>query len=332
MIRYLALRLLTMIPTLIAISFLTFAIIKLPPGDYLDTLQEQLRSEGAEAASQVERLREEFHLDEPFLVQYALWAGGLVTGDLGQSLSYEGTPVADLLGERFLMTLILNLGTILFVWIVSFPIAMYSATHQYSWGDHGLSFIGFLGLATPNFLLALVLLYVSNIYFGTGMGGLMAPDYVNEPWSWGKFTSVLAHMWVPVVVIGTSGTAAMIRRLRANLLDELNKPYVVTARAKGVPPLRALVRYPLRVSLNPFIADIGNLLPQLVSGAAIVSVVMSLPTVGPLLVEALQVEDMYLAGSILMVLVLLTLVGILISDVLLAVLDPRIRLGRAEGA
>jgi peptide/nickel transport system permease protein len=210
--------------------------------------------------------------------------------------------------------------------MMSFPIGVYSATHQYSWGDHGLTFIGFLGLATPNFLLALILLYFANVWFGTSIGGLMEPEFIDQPWTWGKIKSVLAHLWVPVVVIGTSGTAGMIRRLRANLLDELQKQYVVTGRAKGLGELRLLIKYPMRMALNPFIADIGSLLPQVVSGSVIVSAVMSLPTTGPMLLSALQSQDMYLAGSFLMFLAVLTVIGMFVSDVLLAMLDPRIRL------
>ena len=205
-------------------------------------------------------------------------------------------------------------------------IGVYSATHQYSWGDHGLTLIGFLGLATPNFLLALVMLYFGNIWFGTSIGGLMDPQYLDQPWSMDKALSVAAHLWVPVIVIGTSGTAGMIRRLRANLLDELQKQYVVTGRAKGLSPRKLLIKYPLRMALNPFVADIGNLLPQVISGSVIVSAVMSLPTTGPMLLSALQSQDMYLAGSFLIFLAALTVVGMFVSDVLLSVLDPRIRL------
>lgn len=224
------------------------------------------------------------------------------------------------------LTILVSVLTIFFTWIIAFPIGLYSATHQYSWGDYGLTFIGFIGLATPNFLLALVMLYFANVYFGTSIGGLMDEAYINEPWSWGKIKSVLEHLWIPVVVIGTSGTAGMIRRLRANLLDELHKPYVTTARAKGLPEVRLLLKYPFRVSLNFFIADIGSMLPSIISGAEIVALVLSLPTTGPMLLGALQSQDMYLAGSFLMFLSLLTVIGVLISDLLLAVLDPRIRL------
>jgi peptide/nickel transport system permease protein len=267
--------------------------------------------------------------------QYAVWLGvwpgldgfsGLLQGDLGHSFEFD-LPVTDVVGDRVWLSFIVSITTIIFTWLVSFPIGVYSATHQYSWGDHSLTFIGFIGLATPNFLLALVLLYLANVWFGTEIGGLMDEQYLDQPWSLGKLGSVLEHLWVPVVVIGTSGTAGMIRRLRANLLDELQKQYVVTGRAKGLPPFRLLVKYPLRMSLNPFIADIGSLLPQVISGAAIVSVVLSLPTTGPMLLQALQAQDQFLAGSFLMALALLTVVGMFLSDVALAALDPRIRLG-----
>jgi peptide/nickel transport system permease protein len=210
--------------------------------------------------------------------------------------------------------------------LVAFPIGVYSATHQYSWSDHALTLFGFLGLATPNFLLALVLLYFAHVHFGISIGGLMDPRFVDKPWSWPKAVSLLCHLWIPVIVIGMSGTAGMIRRLRANLLDELQKQYVVTARAKGLPPVRLLFKYPLRMALNPFISDIGSLLPQVVSGAAIVSIVMSLPTTGPMLLSALRSQDMYLAGSFLMFMSFLTVIGVFVSDLALAALDPRIRL------
>lgn len=327
MFGYVVNRLLTMIPTLFVISILVFLIIQAPPGDYLTTYINELTSQGERVAPEkIEFLRTQYGLDKPFYVQYLLWVGGLLQGDLGYSFEYS-LPVGDVVGDRLLLTIIVSAATIIFIWVVSFPIGIYSATHQYSMGDYGLTFLGFIGLATPNFLLALVLLYFANVTFGTSIGGLMDPTYIDAPWSLGKVGSVLEHLWVPVVVIGTSGTAGMIRRLRANLLDELQKQYVVTGRAKGLPPGRLLVKYPLRMSLNPFISDIGSLLPEVVSGAVIVSVVMSLPTTGPMLLGALQSQDMYLAGSFLMFLALLTVIGVFLSDLALAVLDPRIRLG-----
>jgi peptide/nickel transport system permease protein len=326
MISYVARRIMVMIPTLIAISVITFVIIQLPPGDYLTTLVNELQSRGENVdQSRLEFLRRTYGLDRPMWEQYLVWIGGMLTGDFGFSFEYN-MPVSDVVGDRLALTMIMSVSTIVFIWVVSFPIAIYSATHQYSWGDYGLTLLGFLGLATPNFLLALVLLYLSNVWFGMSIGGLMDPQYLDQPWSWEKAGSVVTHLIIPTVVIGTSGTAAMIRRLRANLLDELQKQYYVTALAKGLPRRRALWKYPLRMSLNPFISDIGNLLPQIVSGAAIVSVVMSLPTTGPMLLDSLQSQDMYLAGSFLMFLALLTVIGVFLSDLALAVLDPRIRL------
>ncbi len=326
MIAYVARRIMVMIPTLIAISVITFVIIQLPPGDYLTTLVNELQSRGENVdQSRLEFLRRTYGLDRPMWEQYLVWVGGMLTGDFGFSFEYN-MPVSDVVGDRLALTMIMSVSTIVFIWLVSFPIAIYSATHQYSWGDYGLTLLGFLGLATPNFLLALVLLYLSNVWFGMSIGGLMDPQYLDQPWSWEKAGSVMTHLIIPTVVIGTSGTAAMIRRLRANLLDELQKQYYVTALAKGLPRRKALWKYPLRMSLNPFISDIGNLLPQIVSGAAIVSVVMSLPTTGPMLLDSLQSQDMYLAGSFLMFLALLTVVGVFLSDLALAVLDPRIRL------
>ncbi|MEM8814140.1 MAG: ABC transporter permease [Pseudomonadota bacterium] len=333
---YVLRRLLAMIPTLLVISFLTFVIIELPPGDYLSNQIEQLKSQGESASvAKMEFLRKEFALDRPFLERYLIWVGlwpgpggfdGLLQGNWGWSFEYN-QPVGEIVGPTMLMTIILNAATILFVYIVSFPIGIYSATRQYSWGDYGFTFLGYIGLATPNFLLGLVLLYLSNQWFGLAIGGLMAPEYIDQPWSFEKVQSVLAHLIVPTIVIGTSGTAGMIRRLRANLLDELHKQYVTTARAKGLKENSLLVKYPLRMALNPFIADIGNLIPSLVSGSVIVSVVLNLPTVGPILLDALQSQDQFLSGFILLFVAVLTLVGMLISDLLLAVLDPRIRLG-----
>ncbi len=324
---YILRRILTMIPTLLIISALVFIIIQLPPGDYLESHIAELQSQGESVDEQkIQFLREEYGLDKPMLQQYWYWLIGMLQGDFGYSFEYD-LPVTEVVGDRLFLTVIISIATILFTWAVAFPIGIYSATHQYSWGDYGLSTLGFLGLATPNFLLALVMLYFANVYFGTSIGGLMDPEYIDAPWSFDKAVSVLEHLWIPVVVIGTSGTAGMIRRLRANLLDELQKQYVTTGRAKGLPPGKLLRKYPLRVALNFFVADIGNILPQVISGAEIVAVVMSLPTTGPILLSALQSQDMYLAGSFLMFLALLTVIGVLVSDILLALLDPRIRLG-----
>ena len=331
MLTYLARRLLTMMLTLLAISALVFMIIQLPPGDYLSSYIAELEAQGELVPRErIEFLRTQYGLDRPMIEQYFIWVTGLMQGDLGFSFEFN-RPVADVVGDRLFLSVVLNFATIIFIYVVAFPIGVYSATHQYSWADHGLTFLGFLGLATPNFLLALILMYLANVWFGTSIGTLMDPQYVDQPWTPGKALSVLQHLWVPVVVIGTSGTAGMIRRLRANLLDELQKHYVTTGRAKGLPAGRLLVKYPLRMALNPFIADIGNLLPQIVSGSVIVSTVMSLQTTGPMLLGALQSQDMYLAGTFLMFLAVLTVVGMFVSDILLAILDPRIRLhGRAS--
>ena len=327
MLRYIVRRIMMMIPTLLAISVLVFIIIQLPPGDYLTTMINEAVASGMDVdKAKVEFLRAQYGLDRPIWEQYLIWLFGMLQGDFGYSFEYE-LPVSDVVGDRLYLSFLLSFSTILFTWAMAFPIGVYSAVNQYSWGDHGLTLIGFLGLATPNFLLALVMMYLAKVYFGISIGGLMDPIYLDQPFSWDKLVSVLQHLWVPVIVIGTSGTAGMIRRLRANLLGELQKQYVVTGRAKGLSPRRLLIKYPLRMALNPFIADIGNLLPQVVSGAAIVSMVLSLPTTGPMLIEALQAQDMYLAGSFLMFLAILTVIGVLISDIALAALDPRIRFG-----
>jgi len=327
MFRYFVQRLLVMIPTLILISIAIFVIIQAPPGDFIETYISELRSQGqAVDPAKIEFLRKEYGLDQPIHMQYLKWVGGLVQGNLGFSFANQ-MPVSEVVGDRLSLTIVVSLASILFVWVVSFPIAVYSAVRQYSIGDYLFTLFGYVGLATPSFMLALILLYVAKQYFDLSIGGLMDPQYMGQPWTWEKFRSILGHLWVPVLVIGLPGTAGMIRRLRANLLDELIKQYVTTGRAKGLPAGRLLIKYPLRISLNPFIADIGSLLPELISGSVIVSVVMSLPLTGPMLLDALRSQDMYLAGSFLMFMAFLTVVGVFISDILLALLDPRIRLG-----
>jgi peptide/nickel transport system permease protein len=327
MLIYIGRRLLMMIPTLLVISFMIFLIIQAPPGDALTAKINECLARGEMGCAQnLTKLRGQFHLDDPFIVQYGYWILGLLKGDLGFSITYEER-VSEIIGDRLWLTVIVTLATILFTWAVAFPIGVYSAVKQYSLSDYVVTFIGILGLAVPSFLFALILLYFASVFFELSIGGLMDPEYIDAPWSWAKLASIGAHLWIPTIIIGASGTAGMIRRLRANLLDELHKQYMVTARAKGLPFWRALIKYPLRMSLNPFIADIGTLLPELVSGAVIVSVVMSLPTTGPMLLEALASQDMYLAGAFLMFLAFLTVVGVLLSDLALAALDPRIRLG-----
>jgi peptide/nickel transport system permease protein len=327
MLNYVVHRLLLMIPTLFLISLLTFVIIQLPPGDFFDSMMADLQASGEPADLQkVEFLRHEYGLDKPVWVQYGRWLGGLLQGDLGYSFEYD-RPVSRIIGEHLALTVVVSSAAILVTWILALPIGLYSATHKYNWTDHLLTFLAFLGLATPDFLLALVLMFVSFNWFGVSVGGLFSPRLQGAPWGWAKVGDLLKHLWIPVLVIAASGTAAMIRRLRANLLDELKKPYVVTARAKGLSPVRVLLKYPLRIAINPFISDIGSLLPQVISGSVIVSIVLSLPTTGPMLLRALKTQDMYLAGSFLMLLAGLTVLGVLVSDLALAMLDPRIRQG-----
>jgi len=327
MLRYVARRILLMIPTLFVISALVYFIIDLPPGDCVTSQIDELLARGdPDALQRADELRQLYGLDHPLWYRYLHWISGVFRWDFGLSCQ-DTVPVADLIGERLVLTIIMETSTIAFIWIVSFVIGVYAATHQYKLGDYVASFIGFIGLAIPNFLLALVLLYVGKVYFGLSIGGLMDPEYIEQPMSWAKAASVVQHLVIPVIVIGMSGTAGMIRRLRANLLDELQKQYVVTGRAKGLPPLRLLIKYPLRHAINPFVADIGGLLPEVISGSVIVSVVLSLPTTGPMLLGALKTQDVNLAATFLLFVAALTVIGMLVSDLALAALDPRIRFG-----
>jgi ABC-type dipeptide/oligopeptide/nickel transport systems, permease components len=336
MILFLLRRFVTMLVTLLIISALVFLIIKLPPGDFLTNQIAELRAQGeADAAAKAEFLIKQYGLDKPVWQQYLVWLGampgqngfsGLLQGDWGWSFEYD-RPVTEVVGDSLWLTLVVNIAVVIFIHLISIPIAIYSATRQYSVGDYIATFIGYIGLATPSFLLALILLYYFNRWFGISIGGLFDARFAGQPWTWAKIQSLLAHLIVPTLVIGLAGTAAMIRRMRANLLDELGKQYYVTAKAKGLAPSRALLKYPFRMSLNPFIADIGNLLPHLVSGSVLVSLVLSLPTVGPILLSALKSQDQFLAGFILMFVAVLTVLGMLVSDLLLAWLDPRIRMG-----
>jgi peptide/nickel transport system permease protein len=326
MMKYILWRIAIMVPTLVLISILVFTIIELPPGDFFESYVSELRAMGeASDMAEIDALRTRYGFDQPAPLRYLHWAGGMLVGDFGYSFEYQ-LPVSEVVGERMWLTILVSFVTILFTWMLAFPIGIYSATHQYSWGDYGLTFMGLMGLAIPNFMLALILMYFANIWFGTSIGHLMDESFLGAPMSWEKFKSILEHLWIPVIIIGTGGTAGMIRRVRANLLDELQKQYVVTARAKGLSPFRTLIKYPFRMSLNFFISDIGSILPSLISGAEITAVVLSLETTGPMLIKALQSQDMYLAGSFLMFLAFLTVVGVLVSDIALAFLDPRIRL------
>jgi peptide/nickel transport system permease protein len=327
MSRYILRRLLGMVPTLFGMSLVSFLIIQLPPGDYLTSMVANMTDSGqAVDPAQIERLKAIYGLGQPFYVQYGKWIWGIVSrGDFGYSFEWN-QPVAGLIWSRMGSTLAISLLSLAFVWGVSLPIGIYSAVRRRSFGDHVFTLLGFLGLAVPNFILALVLMYLAYRYFGVSVGGLYSPEFAEAPWSLARLGDLLAHLWIPVVIIGASGTAALIRILRANLTDELHKPYVLTARAKGLPEYRVILRYPLRIALNPFVSAIGWVLPHLVSGVTIVAIVLNLPTAGPLLFHALVSQDMYLAGSFILLLSALTLVGMLVSDVLLALLDPRIRL------
>ncbi len=326
MLRYVIKRLIYMVPTLFGMSIIAFLIIQLPPGDYLSSMLASMADSGINVdQSQVERYREIYGFGDPVLVQYWKWISGILfRGDFGHSFEWN-RPVIDLIYERMGPTLMISVAALLFVWAVSLPIGIYSAVRRHSFGDHAFTFLGFIGLAVPNFILALVLMYISYKYLGQTVGGLFSQEYVDAPWSWEKVADLLAHLWIPLIVIGTNGTAALIRILRANLTDELNKPYVVTAKAKGLPEYKVVLKYPVRIALNPFVSAIGWVLPELISGVTITAIVLNLPMVGPLLLRALTVQDMYLAGSIILLLGVLTLIGMLLSDILLAILDPRIR-------
>lgn len=326
MTRYVLRRVLIAVPVLFLISIAAFAIIQLPPGDYLTTYVAGLQASGqAVNAAQVAQLAEQYGLNQPIWVQYLKWIGNVLQGDFGTSFEWN-QPVSTLLAERLPLTVVLAVTTLLFTWLLAFPAGIYSALRQYSWGDYSITVLAFLGIAVPNFLIALVLAWISSSVFGQPIGGLFSAEYVDASWNLGKVLDLLAHIWVPIVVLGAAGTAGLMRILRANLLDELRRPYVTAARARGIPERRLIVRYPLRVALNPFISTIGWVLPALISGEVIVAQVLALPTTGPLLVSALTSQDMFLAGSIILIISTLTVIGSLVSDVALALLDPRIRL------
>ncbi len=325
MLHFLVRRLLLLIPTIIVISIISFIVIQLPPGDYLTSYIMTLESQGQLVDQElIDALTVQYGLDQPLYVQYGKWIWGMLHGQFGQSLQWK-TPVAELIWERLGLTIVLSLGSLLFIWAVAFPIGIYSAVRQYSPGDYAFTLLSFVGLGIPDFLLALVVMWLAFSQLGISVGGLFSNEFVRAPWSWAKVIDLLKHAWIPMVVLGIGGTAGLVRTMRANLLDELNKPYVETARAKGLRENKLILKYPVRVALNPFVSTLGWTLPNLVSGSVIVSVVLSLPTTGPMLLTALQAQDMYLAGTILLMLSILTVIGTLVSDVLLAVLDPRIR-------
>jgi peptide/nickel transport system permease protein len=326
--RYVTRRLLYMLFTVWIISLISFAVIQLPPGDYVTSIVSQMLAQGAEGISpEMEaQLREQYGLNQPVYVQYVKWIGNIIfKGNFGYSFVYRRDAVNIIL-ERLPMTFALSFFSVIFIWVVALPTGIYSAVRKYTIGDYVFTFVGFIGLAVPNFLLALVLMFLSYRYFGRAQIGLFSPEFVDAPWSLAKIGNLLSHMIIPVIIIGTAGTAGLIRTMRANLMDELNKPYVETARAKGLSEWRLLWKYPVRHALNPFVSTIGWVLPGLVAGEVLVSIVLNLPTSGPILLDSLVSQDMYVAAGFLLVLSSLTVVGTFISDLLLVWLDPRIRL------
>ena len=327
MLVFIVKRLLWMLPFLVAISFLSFVLIQLPPGDYVTTYIATLAASN-EVVDQntAADLRSRFGLDQPLIVQYWKWISNIVLhGDFGLSFEWQ-QPVGDLIWERMALTLLLTLSALLLTWGIALPVGVFSAVKKYSVADYIVTGLSFLGLAIPSFLLALVLMYVAAVEYGQNVGGLFSEEYLTAPWSINKVIDLLQHLWIPVVILAVSGTASLIRVMRANMLDELHKPYVTTARAKGLSEFTLLVKYPLRLALNPFISTIAWLLPNLVSGSIIVAIVLSLPTAGPLLLQSLMSQDMYLAGAFILLICALTVLGSLVSDILLALVDPRIRL------
>ena len=327
MVQFIIRRMIAMVLTLFAISVVAFAIIQLPPGDYLTTYIASLAATGEQVDPRViENLRQQYGLGEPFYVQYWRWIAGIVQGNFGASFEWK-RPVSELIWGRLGNSILVEGMAVIFMWLIALPIGIYAAVRKYSLGDYLATIGGFIGLAVPNFFFALILMYLAFTWFGTTLGGLFSPEFETARWSLPRLWDFFSHAWAPVLVLATAGTAELIRILRANLLDELKKPYVVTARAKGLPEWKVILKYPVRLALNPLVSTIGWLLPALVSGSVIVSVVMNLPTAGPMLLRSLTTQDMYLAGAIILLLSVLTVIGTLISDVLLALIDPRIRYG-----
>jgi peptide/nickel transport system permease protein len=326
MLAYIGRRVLLAVFTVWAISVLSFVIIQLPPGDYVSSYIAQMASMGSVVSDEeAQALRIQYGLGQPVYVQYLKWMRQVVVGNFGMSMEWK-RPVTEVIGARLWMTVIVSVAALLLTWVLALPIGIYSAVRQYSFGDYLATFIGFIGLAVPNFLLALVILYFGFVFFNAHIGGLFSPELQDADWSAAKVWDLLKHLPIPALILGLAGTAQQIRIMRANLLDELRKPYVITARSKGLPESRVVLKYPVRVALNPFASTIGYTLPYIVSGSIIVSLVLGLPTVGPLLLKALIAQDMFLAGTIVLLLGVMTVIGTLISDVLLVWIDPRIRL------
>jgi peptide/nickel transport system permease protein len=326
MLAYIGRRALLAVFTVWAISVLSFAIIQLPPGDYVTAYIAQMATMGSVVTDEeAQNLRIQYGLGRPIYVQYLKWMKLIVQGNFGTSMEWK-RPVTEVIGDRLWLTVVVSMAALLITWVLALPIGIYSAVRQYSVSDYAATFIGFVGLAVPNFLLALVLLYLGFVLFNAHIGGLFTPELQDAPWTSEKVWDLLKHLPIPALILGLAGTAQQIRIMRANLLDELRKPYVVTARSKGLPETRVILKYPVRVALNPFASTIGYTLPYIVSGSIIVSIVLGLPTVGPLLLKALIAQDMFLAGTIVLLLGVMTVIGTLISDLLLVWIDPRIRL------
>ena len=327
MLGYFTRRILYALLAVWAVSVISFMIITLPPGDYVSSYIATLTLQGnIVLQDEADNLREFYGLNRPLYVQYLKWMNQIVTGNLGFSFEF-GLPVTDVIAERLYLTILLALTTVIFIWVIAIPIGILSAVKQYSIWDHTFTFFGFIGLAVPDFLIALILMYLAFIFFDFSIGGLFSPEFVTAPWSLPRIIDLLKHMIIPVVILGTAGTASLIRITRANLLDELRKPYVVTARAKGLSEWKLILKYPVKIAVNPAVSLTAYILPFLVSGSIVVSVVLGLPTVGPILLKSLVAQDMYLAGSIILLIGWMTVVGTFISDLLLAWVDPRVRFG-----
>ena len=320
-------RLILMVPTLFMISLISFVVIELPPGDYMTSYIANRMAMGDDVRQdEIDALVKQYGLDQPAPVRFAKWLGNVFQGNFGFSFEWS-LPVSDLIWDRLGLTVVVAFAALMFSWIVGLVVGVFSAVYQYSIGDYIFTALSFIGLGTPNFMIALILMWIALSYFGVNISGLFSQEFVDAPWSVAKFFDMLKHLWAPAVIVGTAGSAGLVRTMRANLLDELSKPYVETGRAKGLNEMKLVMKYPTRVALNPFVSTMGWALPQLVSGSIIVSVVLSLPTTGPLLLRALLTQDMYLAASFLLMLSTLTIIGTLVSDIMLALLDPRIRMG-----
>ncbi|MEC5397699.1 ABC transporter permease [Uliginosibacterium sp. H1] len=324
-LNYIFKRLLSAIPFMFLVSLTVFVLIQLPPGDFVTSWAAQAAAAGEEVTpAMMEEMRRRFGLDQPLIVQYFAWIGGVVQGNFGYSFEWNA-PVATLLGERMGLTLVVTVSTLILSWCIALPVGIYSAVRRYSLLDYSFTFIAFVSLAVPGFLIALILMYMSVKLFNADVTGLFSPEYANAPWSWGRVKDLMAHMWIPVIILGTEASASLIRIMRANLIDQLHMPYVVTARAKGLTETKLLLKYPVRIALNPFVSTLGWTVPRLVSGAVIVSIVLNMPIAGPMLMQSLLSQDIYLSGAFLLLLCLMTVIGTLLSDILLVVLDPRIR-------